>query len=186
MSAWLWYAMWIQLKPKLCCTRAEDELIRLEEVAVKAEEEFAKEVKAREELEAKNALLNDERTELLAALDSTKGGMGDFLDKQAKLQAQKAELEGQLNETLVRLAKEEEARGLLSNGRKKCEQEVDSLKKDLEDLDAKIQKNEADKVTKDQQIQNLSEEITHQEELISKVNKEKKHLQECNFLFTFL
>jgi len=180
MRSWPWYNMWLALKPKLNCTRGEEELERLEGVAAKAEEDFEKEIKLREEFEAKNALLLDQKAELMAALESSKGGMGDYIEKQAKLQAQKAELEAQLNETLDRLAKEQEAGSMLTNNKKKCEQEVESLKKDLEDLEATVQKNEADKVTKDQQIKTLNEEITHQEELISKVNKEKKHLQECN------
>ncbi|XP_063590057.1 myosin heavy chain, muscle-like [Penaeus indicus] len=180
MRCWLWYELWIKLKPKLNVTRVEDELEKLEQTAEKAEAEYEKEVKLREQLEKQNAALLNERNELLSAVESCKGGMTDFLDKQAKLQAQKAELEGQLNETLERLAKEEEAKNQLGNGKKKCEQEIDSLKKDLEDFELTIQKGEQDKVTKDQQIQNLNEEIAHQEELISKVNKEKKHLQECN------
>ncbi|XP_047497306.1 myosin heavy chain, muscle-like [Penaeus chinensis] len=180
MRAWLWYELWIKLKPRLCATRAEDEIAKLEEMAEKAEAEFEKEVKARAELEIKNAALLEERAELMNALDSSKGGMSEYLDKQAKLQAQKAELEGQLNETLERLRKEEEARSQIANGRKKCEQEVGNLKKELEDLELLVQKGEQDKATKEEQIHNLNEEIAHQEELITKVNKEKKHLQECN------
>ncbi|XP_063611343.1 myosin heavy chain, muscle-like [Penaeus indicus] len=180
MRSWLWYEMWTKLKPKLNVTRIEDELARLEETAEKAEAEFAKETKLREELEIKNAALLQERNDLLSAVESSKGGMSDYLDKQAKLQAQKSELEAQLNETLERLQSEEEARNQLDNGRKKCEQEVGNLKKDLEDLELSIQKGEQDKLTKDQQIHNLKDEVAHQEELITKVNKEKKHLQECN------
>jgi len=97
MRAWLWYELWIKLKPRLCATRTEDELAKLEETAVNAEAQYEKEVKAREELEITNAALLEERAELMLALDSSKGGMSEYLDKQAKLLAQKAELEGQLN-----------------------------------------------------------------------------------------
>ncbi|XP_047497307.1 myosin heavy chain, muscle-like [Penaeus chinensis] len=180
MRSWLWYELWIKLKPRLKATRAEEELENLEALAAKAEKDFEKEVKVREELEAKNAALLQEKNELLAAVDSSKGGMSEFHEKQAKLQAQKAELESQLNETLERLRKEEEARNQIANGKKKCEQEVDNLKKELEELELSVQKGEQDKQTKDQQLTNLNDEISHQEELISKVNKEKKHLQECN------
>nr|XP_027218038.1 myosin heavy chain, muscle-like [Penaeus vannamei] len=144
MRSWLWYELWIKLKPRLKATRGEEELEKLEATAVKAEEEFEKVLKVREELEAQNALLLAEKNELLAAVESSKGGMSEYLDKQAKLLAQKAELEGQLNETLERLRKEEDARNQIANGKKKCEKNAKG------------------------------------EELISKVNKEKKHLQECN------
>merc|ERR1719339_795041 len=43
-----------------------------------------------------------------------------------------------------------------------------------------LQKLEAEKSTKDAQIRTINDEISHQDELINKINKEKKHLQECN------
>ncbi|MCE2357189.1 hypothetical protein GPX91_08950, partial [Streptococcus thermophilus] len=86
-----------------------------------------------------------------------------MFEKQAKVQAQKAEVESQLAEVQMRLANEQEARNQLTQGKKKAEQEIGGLKKDLEDLDLAIQKAEEDKATKDQQIQTLNEEIAHQE-----------------------
>lgn len=97
MRSWPWYALWITLKPRLTVTRIEDELLALEEKAEHAEKEYAKEVKVREELQATNALLQEARNNLLLALDSAKGGMSEFMDKQNKLQGQKADLESQLN-----------------------------------------------------------------------------------------
>merc|ERR1719435_825916 len=47
-------------------------------------------------------------------------------------------------------------------------------------MDLQIQKAETDKTTKDIQIRTLGDEVSHQDELINKINKEKKHLQECN------
>lgn len=96
MRSWGWYALWITLKPRLTVTRIEDELLALEEKAEHAEKEYAKEVKVREQLQATNALLQEERNNLLLALDSAKGGVSDFMDKQNKLQGQKTDLENQL------------------------------------------------------------------------------------------
>ncbi|KAG0710437.1 Myosin heavy chain, muscle [Chionoecetes opilio] len=180
MRSWLWYSLWITLKPKLTVTRAEDELNALEEKAEKAEIEYEKEVKIRKQLQGTNALLLEEKNNLLLALDSAKGGMSDFIEKQNKIQAQKTDLENQLTEITERLASEEESRNQLTQGKKKSEQETSCLKKDLDDIEMTIQKGEQDKDTKDQQIHNLNEEVAHQEELINKINKEKKHLQESN------
>ena len=83
-------------------------------------------------------------------------------------------------ETTERLQQEEEARNQLFQSKKKTEQELSGLKKDIEDLELSVQKAEQDKATKDHQIRNLNDEIAHQDELINKINKEKKHLQECN------
>ncbi|XP_042212114.1 myosin heavy chain, muscle-like isoform X2 [Homarus americanus] len=177
---WAWYRMWQKVKPLLNVSRVEDEIRALEEKAAKAQEDFERESKLRKELEAANVALLEEKNNLLVALESTKGNVSEFLDKQSKLQSQKADLEGQLNETSERLHQEEEARNQLFQGKRKVEQEVTGLKKDLEDLELTIQKGEQDKATKDHQIRNLNDEIAHQDELINKINKEKKHLQECN------
>ena len=96
MRSWPWYSFWITLKPRLTVTRAEDELIALEEKAEKAEKDYEKEVKIREQLQGTNALLMEEKNNLLLALDSSKGGMSDFIDKQNKIQGQKTDLENQL------------------------------------------------------------------------------------------
>merc|ERR1712106_863142 len=63
---------------------------------------------------------------------------------------------------------------------KKTEAEVGKAKGDLEDMESKLGAAQADKETKDAQLKNLGEEISHQEELISKLNKEKKALLESN------
>jgi len=42
------------------------------------------------------------------------------------------------------------------------------------------QQAEQDKATKDHQIRNLNDEIAHQDELINKLNKEKKQQGETN------
>lgn len=79
-----------------------------------------------------------------------------------------------------RLQQEEDARNNLFQNKKKLEQEVSGLKKDIEDLELAIQKSEQDKATKDHQIRNLNDEIAHQDELINKLNKEKKNQSEVN------
>lgn len=97
MRTWKWFNLWVRVKPLLNVTRIEDEIKALEEKAAKAEEELEKETKMRKDLEAAMAKLQEEKNNLLTTLESTKGNVSDFLDKQAKLQSQKADLEAQLN-----------------------------------------------------------------------------------------
>merc|ERR1712066_839901 len=63
---------------------------------------------------------------------------------------------------------------------KKTEAAVEKMKEDLEDMQGKLLAAQQDKETKDAQLKTLGEEIAHQEELISKLNKEKKALFEAN------
>jgi len=71
-------------------------LQRLEEKAKKAEELHAAEVKVRKELEALNAKLLAEKTALLDSLSGEKGALQDYQERNAKLTAQKNDLENQL------------------------------------------------------------------------------------------
>ena len=52
--------------------------------------------------------------------------------------------------------------------------DAQKLRSEIEVLENTIGKCEEDKSTKDNQIRTLRDEIAHQEELISKLNKEKK------------
>lgn len=97
MRTWKWYGFWMVLKPTLHVVSIEDELRALEEKAEKAEKEYEKMIKKHEELKKINDGLNGEKNELQSALDSSKGGAQDFIDKINKLQAQRNELEAQVN-----------------------------------------------------------------------------------------
>lgn len=100
MKTWAWFRLWQRVKPLLNVTRIEDEMKALEDKANKALEDLEKETKLRKELEAANMALQQEKNDMQLTLESTKGNMGDFLAKQAKLQSQKADLEAQLNVSL--------------------------------------------------------------------------------------
>ncbi|XP_071512372.1 myosin heavy chain, muscle-like [Panulirus ornatus] len=180
LRTWAWFNLWQKVRPLLNVTRIEDEMKALEEKAAKAQADYEKELKLRQEFEAANVVLLEEKNNLLLALESSKGNMSDFLNKQAKIQSQKADLEAQLTETSQRLHMEEEARNQLFQAKRKSEQEVGNLRKDIEVLELTIQKTDQDKASKDHHIRNLNDEMAQQEEFISKLNKEKKHLQECN------
>jgi len=180
LRTWGWWRLWQKVKPMLNVTRVEDELKALEDKAAEMEAKYEKEAAANKELQDQNAGLLKDKNELLDRLNSEKGGYSTLMEKQQKLLAQKADLESNLTDTQERLAQEEEARNQLFQQKKKLEQEINGFKKDTEDLDLTIQKQEQDKATKDHQIRNLNDEIAHQDELINKLNKEKKHLQEVN------
>lgn len=94
---WAWYSMWQRVKPLLNVTRIEDEMHALEEKAAKAVEDYECELKLRKELEEANVSLLEEKNNLLVALESTKGNVSEYLEKENKLQRQKTELEGQLS-----------------------------------------------------------------------------------------
>jgi len=81
---------------------------------------------------------------------------------------------------LERLSLEEDARQQLAQQKRKLEQELGSVRKDVENLEIAASKADGDKTTKDHQIRALNTEVQEQDQLIHKLNKEKKMLQEAN------
>jgi myosin heavy chain 6/7 len=79
------------------CDPTESDLQKLEEKVQKAQEAYEKEEKLRKEVEALNAKLLQEKTELLASLEGEKGTLSEIQEKANKLQAQKTDLESQLH-----------------------------------------------------------------------------------------
>lgn len=101
MRTWPWFNMWQKVKPLLNVSRIEDEMVALEQRLKKAEGELDVELNRRKEFEESNMRLNEEKNNMLLTIESSKGNTSEFLNKQAKLQAQKKDLEYQLE---VRLA----------------------------------------------------------------------------------
>nr|ASM56386.1 myosin heavy chain isoform Mhc_X5 [Lethocerus indicus]ASP18631.1 myosin heavy chain isoform Mhc_X5 [Lethocerus indicus] len=174
LRTWPWWKMWTKVKPLLNVANVEEEMRKLEELVATTQAALEKEEKARKEVEALNAKLIQEKTDLLRNLEGEKGSISSIQEKAAKLQAQKSDLESQLMDTQERLQQEEDNRNQMFQQKKKLEQEVGGLKKDIEDLELSLQKSDQDKASKDHQIRNLNDEIAHQDELINKLNKEKK------------
>merc|ERR1711860_247150 len=54
------------------------------------------------------------------------------------------------------------------------EGEIGIIKKDIEDLELALQKLEQEKTNRDHSIRSLNDEVAQQDEVISKLNKEKK------------
>ncbi|XP_050734450.1 myosin heavy chain, muscle-like [Eriocheir sinensis] len=178
LRTWPWFNLWQKVKPLLNQPRLEDEIRKLKDRSEKACEDLENELKLKSELEISNAALLEEKNTLAVELDSNKGSMSEYLEQQAKLQAQKHELEAQLTDLSERLAREEEARKELFSQKKSIDNDSIVFKRDIEDLELTVTKVEQDKAAKDHQIHSLTEEIAHQEEIIARLNKEKKQLQE--------
>ncbi|CAL4063538.1 unnamed protein product [Meganyctiphanes norvegica] len=180
MRNWLWYGFWQALRPKLNTGRVSEMMEKLEATAEKAEKNVEIALAKNKKLGAANEIMLNEVADLQAALDATTGGASEMLEKEAKMSAVKTELEKAHAELNKRLEDEQAQKNNLNQQKRKAEQEMEGVKKDLDDLEQMISKANLDKDTKDVQIRNLMEEIAHQDELITKVNKERKHLQEAN------
>ncbi|CAL4116517.1 unnamed protein product [Meganyctiphanes norvegica] len=180
LRTWAWYGFWQQLRPQLNTGRVTEMMEKLETTAEAAEKNVVIANEKNAILQAENDKLSAEKEDLLSALDMSRGGVSEFLDKEEKLMNMQRELNTTLNELNERIELETAAIEGLDDGKKKVEQNVKALQSDIEESESVLEKTNADIKTKDHQIHNFKQEIAHQSELIATVNKEKKMLQETN------
>merc|ERR1711972_1151155 len=124
--------------------------------------------------------MGKEIEDLKAEVEATAGNAAAFIENFAVISAQKEELEKQLSDTQVRFEQEQEAKNEAANEKKRVEVDVSAIKSDLDLLDGDLLKLQGEKETRDHQIRVCNDELAHQEEIIAKYTKEKKHLQEIN------
>jgi len=180
MKSWSWFYLWSRVKPLINQPRIEDEIKAIKE---RSDESVAL-CKAAEDkaamLEAQHAQLLKDIEDMKVEVEQTAGNAAAFIENQALIAAQKAELEKQFNEAAQRFEQEQSQKALLMQQKKRIEGDVGSQKRDLEDLEMNLQRINQEGDTKNHQIRVLHDEIAAQEEVINKINREKKSLQEIN------
>merc|ERR1719200_17550 len=111
-------------------------------------------------------------------LAEEQGNISVYTDRQAKANGLKAEAEVELATKTKVLKGEEESRIALAAEVKAHAGSIGAVKKDIEDIELAIAKVELKKGNRDHTIKVLQDEIAEQDEVINKLNKEKKHIAE--------
>merc|ERR1711976_366599 len=89
-----------------------------------------------------------------------------------------ADLEEQLKDNTEKIAEEEKLKELVDQDKKGLDRELANMKREHADLVTKNEKLLAEKAKRDQILRGLNDEVLHQDEQISKLNKEKKYINE--------
>merc|ERR1712061_47943 len=100
------------------------------------------------------------------------------MGRQAKATATKAQAESELKAAQAVLSDEESSRVALAAEVKAHSGSIGVVKKEIEDIELAIAKVELEKGNRDHTIKVLQDEIAEQDEVINKLNKEKKHIAE--------
>merc|ERR1711970_1312953 len=175
---WLWWTLWLALKPDLKSGRFEESK---EELAAKtqfAQDHLEEVIKERELAAQKHARLTSEVDEIKLSLAGGTNAKQDLLDKISKLEDIKAGLQKEINILKQRISAENENIEALNEALKKTEAGQGALGKEMRDCESKLSQVQNEKANKDAQIKQMKEECLHQEELINKPNKEKKTIIE--------
>ena len=173
-KTWLWWQIWLLLKPNLKCTKFAQYKAEYEEKIAIAEKNMNKAVSDCKKVTAEHERLAAEKSELQLALQSGGSAVQDIIDKTNRIEGMKNDLQKQVDDTNNRIRSEEDAKSSIQAQGGKVRMEADRLRDEIKQLESNLEQCEDDKSTKDNQIRTLKEEICHQEELISKLQKEKR------------
>merc|ERR1740137_19745 len=120
--------------------------------------------------------IKDEIGAMTTQLNEEQGNVSVYTDRQAKAIGIKGEAEVELAIKQKVLLAEESSRIELAGEVKAHSGSIGAVKKDIEDVELAILKVEQDKGNRDHTIKVLQDEVAEQDEVVNKLNKEKKHL----------
>ena len=175
-KTWLWWQLWLAVKPNLKCTKFAQYKAEYEEKIAIAEANIDKAVAECNKVVAEHDRLAAEKNELVLALQSGGSAVQEIIDKTNRIEMMKNDVQKQLDETKARIKGEEDQIATIQQQGSKVKQDADRLKGEIKMLEGNLESCEEDKMTKDSQIRTLKEEIAHQEELVAKLQKEKRSI----------
>merc|ERR1711913_97939 len=173
---WLWWTLWLTLKPQLKSGHFEEFKQELAAKTQYAQDHLDEVIKEREEAEKKHARITGEVEELKVSLAGGTNAKDDLLQKIGKLEDIKAGLQKEINQLNTKIGIENENIEGLNEGLKKTEASQSSLGREMRESETRLAQVQDEKADKEAQIKQMKEECQHQEELINKLNKEKKSI----------
>merc|ERR1711936_1439751 len=175
-KTWLWWQLWLAIKPNLKCTKFAQYKAEYEEKIAIAEAHIGQALADRQKVEAVHASLLAQKNELVLALQSGGSAVQEIIDKANRVEAMKNDVEKQLRDTEARIKGEEDQKAAIGSQAAKVTADANKLRDDIKVLEGTMEACEEDKATKDGQIRTLKDEIAHQEELVAKLTKEKRNI----------
>merc|ERR1719500_2294390 len=178
-KTWLWWQMWLAIKPNLKCTKFAQYKAEYEEKIALADAHMDTALAARKKVEAVHASLSGQKNELVLALQSGGSVVQDLIDKTNRVEAMAADVQKSLDEVNTRIAGEQSQMAAIGQAQAKIGATKEALSVEISAMEERLGAAEQDKNDKDGQIRILKEEIEHQNDMVAKLNREKKGGQEA-------
>merc|ERR1719270_514424 len=178
-ETWLWWKLWLAIKPNLKCTQFAKFKQEYEEKIALAEANIDKAIADCDRVKTEYERLSGEKNELVLALQSGGSAVQDIIDKTNRLEAMKNDVQKQVDDTNKRIQAEEAQKSSVMSQQGQVQAAASKLRDEIKTLENSLTNCEEDKVTKDNQIRTLREEIAHQEDMIAKLQKEKRGVAEA-------
>merc|ERR1719264_2022333 len=173
-KTWQWMQIWLAIKPNLKCTQFGKYKKEYEDKIALAEANIDKAIAECDAVANVHDRLVSEKNELNMALTSGGSMVQDIIDKTNRMEAAKNDVQKQLDDVQKRVKGEEDLINNIGQAGVKVTSDANRLREEIKTLESDCEKNEEDKMTKDNQIRTLREEVHTESELISKLQKEKK------------
>merc|ERR1712109_7015 len=141
-KTWLWWQMWVAIKPNLKCTKFAQYKAEYEEKIAIAEANIDKAIADCNKVKAVYDRVSNEKNELVLALQSGGSAVQDIIDKTNRIEAMKNDLQKQLDEVNGRIKGEEEQCASLEAQGGKVRQEADKLRGDIKTLESSLEATE--------------------------------------------
>jgi len=177
-KTWLWWSLWLALKPGLKSGHFEEFKQALADKIKFAQDHLDEVIAQKEASEKKHAQLTSEVDEIKVSLAGGTNAKEDLLAKISKLEDIKGGLQKEINVLNNKINAEKETIEGLEESLKKTEASQGSLGREMRECESRLAQVQDEKADKDAQIKQMKEECLHQEELINKLNKEKKAITE--------
>merc|ERR1711936_379048 len=173
-KTWKWWQLWLAIKPNLKCTKFAQYRAEYEEKISIAEANIDKAVAECNQVTSEHDKLMADKEELVHAMESGGSAIQDIVDKTNALESQKNQLQKQVDDLNNRIRAEEDQKTALMGQQSKVKSEAERMQAEIKELEVSFENCEEDKISKDSQIQTLREELAHEEDMIAKLNKEKR------------
>merc|ERR1719378_82729 len=177
-KTWLWWQIWIAIKPNLKCTQFGKYKAEYEEKIALAEANIDKAIADREKVQAVYDGLAGQKNELELALKSGGSAVQEIIDKTTRVEGMAADVQKSLDEVNARIKGEKAQKNALEAQIQKTNATVAQLEGEIQTLEGSLSSAEQDRANKDDQIRTLKDEIAHQSDMISKLSKEKRSVGE--------
>merc|ERR1712012_1488130 len=175
---WGWFVLIQKTRGLIGLPNPEEELRLLEEKANATYGQYKEALDVTANLQGSMDGLKAEIEAMGKQLAEEQGNISVYTDRQTKATATKVQAEAELKEAQAVLSSEESSRVALAAEVKAHSGSIGVVKKEIEDIELAIAKVELEKSNRDHTIKVLQDEIGEQDEVINKLNKEKKHIAE--------
>merc|ERR1712029_1018811 len=135
-KTWLWWQLWLAIKPNLKCTKFAQYKAEYEEKIAIAEANIDKALAECNKVKSVYERLSNEKNELVLALQSGGSAVQDIIDKANRVEAMKNDLQKQVDELNARIKAEEELKGSINAQGEKVKAEAGKLRGDIKTLES--------------------------------------------------